>query len=477
MTNFWNMVVSDPAEWANVAVTAASTAVGVFIALMVRGLAHSQEKIATTQNIYGQWLKKKELSIEYPAITRLDSILYSGGENVSVGDQQVRIWFVLIIDILFNSYVAQKSGLYPKEVYREDMRAHIGRMIRYDSDLVIELMTERGYSGEGIVGEFHEEVLSLRDEILSEVKAELNLEREGGGPLKQGRPADDETLAFLLLDVFTDQAFGGNPLAVFPNAKGLSGALMQKLANELNLSETAFICGELENGCHELRIFTPRTELPFAGHPTLGAATALQLSGCIENAVRFRLAAGAVNVNLIDDQWVLTVPRDPETIATDLDAASAAEILGVGAHDILEVSGCDAGLPFNFVQLRTGNDVASVIFSHAAWKDHLSESHVKDVYVFAVTNDVGRIDVSARMFAPADGIAEDPATGSAAAALGGYLRARGVLGKVLVSQGEALSRASRLTVLVTPQEIQVAGSARLMGRGAFELSLLAQKGP
>ena len=165
MDDFLKMLSANPAEWTSAAVAAISSFVGVFIALMVRRLAHLQEKIATTQNIYGQWMKKKELSIEYPSITKIDALLYSGERDLPLKEQQVRVWFVLIIDILFNSFAAAKGGLYPEEVYREDMRAHMGRLLKYDAELVLKLMEERGYVGSGILDEFHKEVEKLLVEI------------------------------------------------------------------------------------------------------------------------------------------------------------------------------------------------------------------------------------------------------------------------------------------------------------------------
>ena len=183
MNELLNSFAEHPAEWANAAIAAVSSIVGIFIALMVRRLAHLQEKIATTQNIYGQWMKKKELSIEYPAITKIDALLYSGDGNRTLKDQQVRVWFVLIIDILFNSFSASRSGLYPEEVYKEDMKAHMGRMLRYDPELVLQLMEERGYAGPGILDDFHKEVEAL----LAEIRAAPTPPQAPAPPANAGR--------------------------------------------------------------------------------------------------------------------------------------------------------------------------------------------------------------------------------------------------------------------------------------------------
>ena len=281
-------------------------------------------------------------------------------------------------------------------------------------------------------------------------------------------------LDFFLLDVFSSEPFGGNPLSVFPAASGVSPGLMQKLANEANLSETAFICGEVRPGVYTLRIFTPRSELPFAGHPVIGAAKVMELLGRAKDHVDFESPAGLVRVKLQGDKAVLTPPRTPASVTSDLSAAAAAQVLGLERDKVTAVSGYDAGIPVNLVELRSPHDVASIRFSTSAWSALLECSSNRDVYAFAVCADSLNVRVVARMFAPADGIMEDAATGSAAAALGGYLRSHGTSGRVAIAQGFEMGRPSHISLEIFHDRVEVGGSVRHMGRGEFDMSLIGE---
>ena len=273
---------------------------------------------------------------------------------------------------------------------------------------------------------------------------------------------------YILVNVFSCRPFGGNPLAVFPDAAELPAELMQKLARELNLSETAFITGETGAGSHRLRIFTPRRELPFAGHPVIGAAKVLQLLGRVGEELLLELPAGLVAVHFDGDRAILTPPRPAAAVATGLTPRLAAEMLHLDPGSVKAVAGYDAGIPYNLVELRSADGVSAIRFDLAKWDEHLAGSPNTDVYAFAIEPDRTPVLVKARMFAPGDGIIEDPATGSAAAALGGYLRAGGMLGRVEVSQGAEIGRLSELGIDVRSDRIEVAGSAVYVGRGVFD---------
>lgn len=158
--------MENAADWAMVFVSTLGSLVGVYIAASVRKLSLISERAQATQNIYDQWVRKKELSISTPAITKMDRVLYNQLDpDCDIENQQVRIWLILIIDIIFNSYVASKKGLYAEEIYKEDLRVHLGAIAKYDSKLLNDLMIERGYFGAGVLGEFYAEVSSLRDTI------------------------------------------------------------------------------------------------------------------------------------------------------------------------------------------------------------------------------------------------------------------------------------------------------------------------
>jgi hypothetical protein len=157
-----NLPAGTAADWVGVLVAVINIVIGVAIAINLHALSRITEKNQSSQAIYDQWMRKKELSIHVPAISELDSKMYSPRMAYDTAGHQRRVYMVLIIDILFNSFLAARNGLYPKEIYDEDMTAHFGAMLRYDADLVETLMVERGYAGAGVVGEFYLEVQRLK---------------------------------------------------------------------------------------------------------------------------------------------------------------------------------------------------------------------------------------------------------------------------------------------------------------------------
>lgn len=235
----------------------------------------------------------------------------------------------------------------------------------------------------------------------------------------------------ITLDVFTDQRFGGNPLAIIPEADGLDDTTMQRIAAELNLSETVFVHREAGGGVPGLRIFTPKSELPFAGHPTVGAAiylaeesgledgatlTMTTLSGEVAARIR-RPADGLTSAEI-------TAPRPPEARPAASVAACAAAISLQPADISFAPQVCDAGNPFTVVPVATRAALSRATIDLAAWKDGPSASDAAKLFLIYMDDwDNGRI-VHARMFGPSIGIAEDPATGSAAVALPAMLAAR-----------------------------------------------------
>jgi len=282
---------------------------------------------------------------------------------------------------------------------------------------------------------------------------------------------------YLLLDVFTDLAFTGNPLAVVLDADELSDAAMATVANELNLSETVFLGSPDAEGAWPTRIFTPAVELPFAGHPSVGAAIALAHVGRIGSDGSCVLAerVGDVAVEVTERPGAsyarFAVPRLPHSVGP-IEPERAAELAGVTLADLSDVVGpaeWSAGVGFAIVTLRDIGCVARATPSHDA----------EHVYVVAPVDGTPAAASTwrARLFAPAMGIVEDPATGSAASAFAGVLADLDDTGvpqrSWTVEQGVEMGRPSRIDVTVSREDARVAsvhigGSAVVIGHGSIE---------
>lgn len=295
------------------------------------------------------------------------------------------------------------------------------------------------------------------------------------------------------LDVFTERVFGGNPLAVFPDARGVPPELMQRIAQELNLSETVFVLPpESPEHTRRLRIFTPAVELPFAGHPTVGTACLLALLGEIplrgrEAEITFEEGVGPVPVRVRHRPGEapfaeLTSARLPEHGPPPPGRAELAELLGLEEDDVLlgewAPGAVSCGVPFLFVPLRSRDAVRRTRLDTGLWERLLAGWWAPHLYVLAWEPELPGSHLRARMFAPAMGISEDPATGGAAAALAGYLAARaGVESGTLawrVEQGFEMGRPSLLEVAADVQGGQVAavrvgGTAVRVGDGRMSL--------
>jgi trans-2,3-dihydro-3-hydroxyanthranilate isomerase len=264
------------------------------------------------------------------------------------------------------------------------------------------------------------------------------------------------------LDVFTDRPFAGNQLAVVPEADGLSDAQMQALARELGISETVFA---LEEG-RRIRVFTPASELPLAGHPTVGVAWELARLGAIpEGRWVFQTGAGATPVEVADGVATMTQAEPELGIEHDVVAVIAA--LQVEEDDLASVPQMctTTGVRQLFAELRDRDAVAAVA------PDLRLVAGLENVDVLIAWCEVGDGEVAQRAFAPQLGIAEDAATGSAAGALGALRVFRGTSpGPLLVRQGEEIGRPSEMRVHVAghagnPTEVRVGGRAVLVFEG------------
>lgn len=272
---------------------------------------------------------------------------------------------------------------------------------------------------------------------------------------------------YVVLDVFTDRPFGGNPLAVIPDAAGLSDEAMQLIAREFGFSETTFVFPpEDPASTARVRIFTPMSELPFAGHPTIGTAVALADRGAPPDMI-LELGVGPVESHAVAGHARFTT-RHPVSRHGEPDAELVAACAGLAASEIaappVVVS---VGLPFVMVELASVEALASARPETDAFR-RAAERYLEaigDFNLYLYVRDGASI--RARAFAPLAGIPEDPATGSAAAALAAHLAEADGAGKYFFTQGVEMGRPSRIEVAVDGGAITVAGQAVTVMRGVL----------
>lgn len=268
---------------------------------------------------------------------------------------------------------------------------------------------------------------------------------------------------YITADVFTDRLFGGNPLAVFPDATGLSDVDMQRIAREFNLSETTFVLppADPRHTC-SMRIFTPGAELPFAGHPTVGTAIVLAErhllpAGADRIVIEERVGPVSITVRPASASSAafaeFTLPKLPERIGGLPPAPDLARMLGLDADAIpagVTPAAYSAGVPYACVPLRDAAALAAARLNSGIWEELLARTATPHVFIFtAVDWQAGR-EIRARMFAPALGVSEDPATGSAVAAFAGFLadlqKPRDGRHAWLIRQGGEMGRPSRISL-------------------------------
>lgn len=238
---------------------------------------------------------------------------------------------------------------------------------------------------------------------------------------------------FVTVDVFTDMRFGGNPLAVFPNAVGLSDVQMQNIAREFNLSETCFVLPPADRQhTAQVRIFTPRLELPFAGHPNVGTGTVLAWRGIGAGGdhMVFEELAGLVRVQPFRDQAgkitgaAVSAPQSLQ-IGVEIETALVAECAGLPESAIITTAHrpllASVGTGFVLAELADAESLARAMPRAEAFR-RIGEEHDLPLKLYLYTRRGGDATrLRTRMFAPLLGVAEDPATGSAAAALAALL--------------------------------------------------------
>lgn len=320
---------------------------------------------------------------------------------------------------------------------------------------------------------------------------------------------------FIQLDVFTDKAFTGNPLAVFPEAEGLTDEQMSQIAREMNLSETVFVLkpnGQVKHNNHKtaaeeigskpnvlrrLRIFTPTREIPFAGHPVVGTWNGLAREGVVPlpeggsgwQRIYHEVGIGVlpVDVEFKDGQPVQVVMTQGEFRVLDEvddshEQAELARALGLSRDDFdesLPIQTITTGLSCLAVPVRYFADLRDTKVNSSLLAELYTGRRATGCLAFSrETSEVGAARAHARFFAPADNIPEDPATGSACGALGAYLVYHGAASiepqdgrsKFVIEQGDFINRPSRISLNVKGSkghvdEVKVGGASVLVARG------------
>ncbi len=306
--------------------------------------------------------------------------------------------------------------------------------------------------------------------------------------------AERRSLKFYQADVFTTDPFGGNPVAVFPEAQGLGDDQLQQIAREMNLSETVFVFPPTDPAAVvRLRIFTPTQEIPFAGHPVVGTMYVLARLGLIalpEPVTRVvqecNIGLFPVELHSLKGQILRVVMTQPapqflEEVEDTEDLYKIASALGISKLVITEAKWplevVSTGLPVLIVPVRTLTAVRSIIPDPAAIVDLCRRFGANGLMVFTTVTVEPFAHVHARMFAPSIGIPEDPATGSAGGALGAYLVQNGVvevapMTEVIIEQGYEIDRPSRILVQVESdddaiQTVKVGGQCVMVVEGTL----------
>jgi len=302
------------------------------------------------------------------------------------------------------------------------------------------------------------------------------------------------TLKFYQADVFTLQPFGGNPVAVIPDAKGLTDDELQQIAREMNVSETVFVFPPTDKAAVvRLRIFTPTQEIPFAGHPVLGTFFVLAELGLIRAKEPVTRVLQECNIGLFpvdlhakEGRVVRVVMSQPKpeflgAIEETEDLYKVAGALGLPKYAIAEakwpIEVVSTGLPVLIVPVRSLTAVRSIRPDASAITDVCRRFGANGIMVFTTVTVEPYATVHTRMFAPSIGILEDPATGSASGALGAYLVQNGVVEvgpttEIIAEQGYEMDRPSRILIQVESdddaiQDVKVGGHCVMVVEGTL----------
>ena len=291
---------------------------------------------------------------------------------------------------------------------------------------------------------------------------------------------------FHIVDVFSSTPFGGNQLAVLPDAAGISTEGMQKIAREFNFGETTFVLPKNDPAnTYRVRIFTPRAELDFAGHPTIGTACALVMKQQVRLRDPIRLILeeniGSVTVDVAQRNGgfhgTLTLSGKIEAPSGAPSPADLATVLSVEPAEVNQVFFAGVGVPICFAQLNSNEVVDRAAINRTAWAATLSRAWSPHIFFFAGNlQDGGKL--YARMWAPALGVEEDPATGGACAALVGAMASKpdfgGTAYRLSIQQGVLMGRRSEIEAearksgsVVT--SVSVGGATAYIASGEIEV--------
>ena len=294
---------------------------------------------------------------------------------------------------------------------------------------------------------------------------------------------------FYVIDVFTDKQFEGNQLAVFPIAEGLSDKSMHNIAKEFNSSAPVFITSTEEKNIKMVRIFTPASEVDFAGHPNIGAAMLLARIGEYSDEkqidIIFKEKVGDIPLRIYFEN---SIPQNAELSTAKLpekgEAPSLEEIAKVISLDVSDIVPTEiplsfsCGLPFLFVPITSLEKLKQAVLNQEQWKNNISQSWAPQLYLFTKETELSNSNFHARMFAPALGISEDPATGSAAAALAGfiseYMEKNDGTFTYVVEQGFEIDRPSIIEMSFTQknhkiESVKIRGNAVIFSEGKIIL--------
>ena len=290
---------------------------------------------------------------------------------------------------------------------------------------------------------------------------------------------------FHIVDVFSSTPFGGNPLAILPDATGISTDGMQKIAREFNFPESTFVLPKNDPHTYRVRIFTPRAELDFAGHPTIGTACALVMKQRVQTADPIRLMLeeniGPVRVDVARRNGgchgTLTLSGKIDAPAGAPAPADLAAVLSLEPAEVSQSFFAGVGLPFCFAQLKSNEAVDRAAINRAAWTATLARAWSPHLFFFAGDLRDGG-ELYARMCAPALGVEEDPATGSACAALVGAMASKpdfgGTAYHLSIEQGVSMGRRSEIEAearkgggVVT--SVSVSGATAYIASGEIEV--------
>ncbi len=294
---------------------------------------------------------------------------------------------------------------------------------------------------------------------------------------------------YYICDVFTETRFGGNQLAVLPQADGLSAELMQQIAREFNFSETSFVFPAKAGHTRHVQIFTPAREIPFAGHPNIGTAFVLAAIGELGEikssaTVIFEEEAGLVSITIDEtggkiSSCELTAPQTL-SLGKTLPVELVATAISVDAKEIITKTHgpqiASVGLPFIMVELKDRSVLERTRINMSGFEAIKAEGIMPDIYFYIRAN--ADFDIRARMFAPLSGVAEDPATGSANCALAGLLahydeKADGDF-TWRIAQGVEMGRPSRLIARAEKRDgvvrtTRIGGPSVMVSEGVLQL--------